>query len=184
MGNFWKHLKTITHHRHLVRRYCFKIGLFRQGLFHDLSKYSPSEFWVGVRYYQGDRSPNDAERRATGLSKAWLHHKGRNRHHLEYWVDYDVLNHEGQMAGMKMPEKYVAEMLCDRIAASKTYRGEAYTDQDPWDYYDRSKNKLLLHRETREQLEKLLWTLKEEGEEAAFEQARLMIQKSEKKAKP
>lgn len=77
-----EHFKTITHHRHLVQQYCFRLGLYYQGLTHDLSKYSPSEFWRGVKYYQGYRSPNDAERRENGVSLAWLHHKGRNRHHL------------------------------------------------------------------------------------------------------
>ena len=77
----WLHLKTITRHKLLVMHYCFRIGLYKQGLLHDLSKYSPVEFLVGCKYYQGDRSPNNAEREETGLSLSWLHHKGRNRHH-------------------------------------------------------------------------------------------------------
>ena len=81
--NIWRHYCTITKHRRLVRRHCFKIGLYWQGLTHDLSKYSPEEFWTGVRYYQGDRSPNAAEREDVGYSRAWLHHKGRNKHHYE-----------------------------------------------------------------------------------------------------
>ena len=68
MNKFWGHLKTITHHRHLVMRGCFRMGLIWQGLTHDLSKYSPTEFLAGVRYYQGDRSPNTAEREANGYS--------------------------------------------------------------------------------------------------------------------
>ena len=85
-----EHFKTITHHRHLVMGYCFKLGLYKQGFLHDLSKYAPVEFLVGCRYYQGDRSPNNAEREATGVSMAWLHHKGRNKHHFEYWIDYSL----------------------------------------------------------------------------------------------
>ena len=124
-----EHFKTITHHRHLVRQYCFRLGLYYQGLTHDLSKYSPSEFWRGVKYYQGYRSPNDAERRENGVSLAWLHHKGRNRHHFEYWIDY-CIGDDGKvyMGGCKMPLKYVAEMFCDRIAACKVYQGDKYTD--------------------------------------------------------
>ena len=101
-----EHFKTITHHRHLVRQYCFRLGLYYQGLTHDLSKYSPSEFWRGVKYYQGYRSPNDAERRENGVSLAWLHHKGRNRHHFEYWIDYCIAD-DGKvyMGGCKMPLK-------------------------------------------------------------------------------
>ncbi|ERI98765.1 hypothetical protein HMPREF0262_02540 [Clostridium sp. ATCC 29733] len=161
------HLKTVNHHKKLVRRYCFKVGLYRQGLLHDLSKYSPAEFWVGARYFQGNRSPNDAERQDRGYSSAWLHHKGRNKHHLEYWIDYSP---EGDhaLAGMKMPVRYVVEMFCDRIAASRTYRKEAYVDRDPWDYYQRSKPHYILHPETRALLEDLLCRLKDEGEEAVF----------------
>lgn len=88
--NFFGHLSTINHHKWLVMQHCFKVGLYRQGLLHDLSKYSPVEFLAGVKYYQGFESPNNAERRAIGYSRAWLHHKGRNKHHLEYWTDYVV----------------------------------------------------------------------------------------------
>ena len=82
------HFKTITHHKKLVMEHCFKVGLYYQGITHDLSKFSPVEFLAGARYFQGNRSPNEAERAAKGYSSAWLHHKGRNKHHLEYWIDY------------------------------------------------------------------------------------------------
>ena len=88
--NIWKHFCTINHHKILVMRGCFQVGLIRQGLLHDLSKYSPTEFIVGCKYYQGNMSPNNAEREAVGYSSAWLHHKGRNKHHLEYWIDYGI----------------------------------------------------------------------------------------------
>ena len=86
----WKHLCTILHHKNLVRAGCFKIGLYKQGLLHDMSKYTPTEFLVGCKYYQGTMSPNNAEREDKGYSAAWLHHKGRNKHHMEYWIDYGV----------------------------------------------------------------------------------------------
>lgn len=86
----WKHFRTITYHKYLVMKGCFAVGLYRQGLTHDLSKYSPAEFLVGAKYFQGNRSPNNAEREEKGYSSAWLHHKGRNRHHYEYWIDYST----------------------------------------------------------------------------------------------
>ena len=167
-----EHFKTITHHRHLVRQYCFRLGLYYQGLTHDLSKYSPSEFWRGIKYYQGYRSPNDAERRENGVSLAWLHHKGRNRHHLEYWTDYG--GHGEGIVGVEMPKKYVAEMFCDRIAACRVYQGDEYTDASPYDYYQRSKDlrrtdaSRFMHPETAALLDRWLLLLKEQGEEAAF----------------
>ena len=163
----WSHFKTITHHKILVMKGCFRIGLYKQGLLHDLSKYSPTEFLVGCRYYQGTRSPNAAEREAIGYSTAWMHHKGRNKHHFEYWTDLDMKKN-GQMSGVPMPPKYVAEMIMDRIAASKTYLKERYTDASSLAYFHRSHEYELMHPETRDLLEKLLTMLAEQGEEATF----------------
>ena len=164
-----KHFKTITKHRHLVCGYCFRLGLWRQGLTHDLSKYSPVEFLPGAKYWQGNRSPNDAERRDRGVSLAWLHHKGRNRDHFEYWIDYTV-SPDGTVAygGNRMPLRFVAEMFCDRIAASRVYLGDKYTDASAWQYYTASKDDILIHPETGAEIEEMLRVLKDEGEEAAF----------------
>lgn len=165
--HFFGHLFTVLHHKKLVLRYCFRLGLYRQGICHDLSKFSPVEFFAGVRYFQGNRSPNDVERQDKGYSAAWLHHKGRNRHHLEYWVDY-APNDAKPMDGVRMPRRYLAEMFCDRIAASRTYLKGDYTDDAPLAYYERSKHHYLLHPETRAELEQLLTMLAQQGEDATF----------------
>lgn len=169
-----EHFKTIGEHRKLVRQGCFAVGLFYQGLTHDLSKYSPSEFLVGAKYYQGFRSPNNAEREATGFSSAWLHHKGRNKHHYEYWMDYSSENGKGLIPA-RMPDKYVVEMFMDRIAASKTYNKDKYTDDMPLKYYLKGNPSRFIESHTRHMLEKLLRMLAEEGEEACFEYIRLHI---------
>lgn len=164
MANWLGHFQTITAHKLRVMHYCFRVGLYRQGLLHDLSKYGPTEFLVGAKYYQGDRSPNEMERLDVGYSSAWLHHKGRNKHHLEYWIDYDpALDH--RMGGMEMPVRYVVEMFCDRVAASQTYQKERYTDASAWEYYARSQDHYILHPKTRALLERLLLMLRDEGEE-------------------
>ena len=155
---------------------CFRVGLYKQGLLHDMSKYSPTEFLVGCRYYQGSRSPNNAEREATGYSRAWLHHKGRNKHHYEYWIDYSVDPGEG-IVGQKMPVKYVVEMFMDRIAASRVYKGASYTDRSPLEYYLHGKAGELMHKATKELLEKLLIMLAEEGEEQTFRYIRKEVLK-------
>jgi len=170
----WQHFKTITHHRHLVMKGCFAVGLYKQGLLHDLSKYSPVEFLVGAKYYQGDKSPNNAEREATGVSLAWLHHKGRNKHHFEYWIDYG-LESGHQMRGMKMPVNYVVEMYCDRVAACKNYQKEAYTDSSALEYYNKGKGKYLMHEETAALLEDMLNHLAKYGEKATNEYIRRNI---------
>lgn len=165
MSFAWQHFKTITRHKLIVMRYCFRMGLIRQGLAHDLSKYSPVEFRAGARYWQGDRSPNNAEREDIGVSYSWLHHKGRNRHHFEYWVDYD-LEADTILAGMPIPRRYVAEMIADRIGASTVYLGNVYEDTAPYVYLMKSINKLwFVHKDVREQLIYLLGMLAALGEE-------------------
>ena len=162
----WKHFKTITHHKYLVMQGCFRVGLYWQGLVHDLSKYSPTEFGIGMRYYQGTRSPNAAERDEKGYSEAWMHHKGRNRHHYEYWTDLNVAT--GSYESVPMPRKYLVEMIMDRIAACKTYQGKAYTPGSALAYFERSMERNLMHPELKRQLHYLLAMLKEEGEEKTF----------------
>ena len=152
----------------LVMKGCFRVGLYKQGLLHDLSKYMPSEFFVGCKYYQGNQSPNNLERQEKGCSMAWLHHKGRNKHHLEYWIDYGLAPNKG-MTGMKMPLKYVVEMFIDRVSASKNYQKELYTDESPWKYYENGKQYHMLHEDTRRLLEKLLLMLAREGEDKTFD---------------
>ena len=169
---FWKHLKTINHHKMLVMKGCFKVGLYKQGLLHDLSKYMPSEFLVGVKYYRGDISPNNLERKEKGYSSAWLHHKGRNKHHLEYWIDYGMDDAEAPLVGMRMPDKYIVEMFIDRMSASKNYQKEKYTDRSALEYYEKGKTHHILHPEVRELLERLLHMLAEEGEEAVMDYIR------------
>ena len=120
LWNAVRHFRTITKHKQMVMENCFKVGLYKQGLLHDLSKYSWEEFRIGVKYYQGDRSPNAAEKEEKGYSVAWLHHKGRNKHHFEYWIDFAPDKSAG-LIGNEMPLKYLVEMVMDRIAASKVY---------------------------------------------------------------
>lgn len=173
MKKTWGHFKTITHHRFLVMAGCFRVGLIRQGLNHDLSKYSPTEFWEGARYYQGNRSPNAAEREDKGYSEAWMHHKGRNRHHYEYWTDMNRQTRSYE--SVPMPKRYLAEMVMDRIAACKTYEGKAYTPASALNYFLKSRERELMHPKTREELEVLLRMLQDRGEGETFRYIRQML---------
>ena len=161
-----KHFCTITKHRHRVIAHCFKAGIGFQGLFHDLSKYSPVEFMAGARYYQGTRSPNERERELFGYSAAWLHHKGRNRHHFEYWNDLNI--ETKRYEPVPMPLRFVKEMFCDRVAASKIYQGKNYTDQHPLTYFSRGSARKKMHVATADLLEEWLVMLAEQGEKATF----------------
>ncbi len=165
-----KHFKTITKHRHKVIYHCAKCGILWQGLFHDLSKYTLTEFIPGAKYYIGTRSPNEIERQTIGYSTAWVHHKGRNRHHFEYWSDINPKTHLYEP--VKMPLRFVKEMFCDRVAASKIYQGENYTDSHPVEYFLRGKEKRVIHKETSDLIESLLVMLKEKGEKETFKYIR------------
>ena len=168
--NFFGHLGTVTRHRNMVMKHCFKAGIIKRGLLHDLSKFSPTEFFPGVKYYQGMRSPNEREREVSGYSKAWLHHKGRNRHHFEYWTDYSMKTKK--LMPVPMPDEYIYEMFCDRVAASKIYKKNDYNDRCALEYFLNGKNTRLIDPTTEEKLEHLLTILAEKGEEAAFEHIR------------
>ena len=179
--NFKGHLSTINHHKMEVMRLCFKVGLYKQGLMHDLSKYSPKEFISGVVFYTGDKSPNTTERRVTGKSEAWLHHKGRNKHHFEYWVDY-VPGDEHIINGVPMPRKYVAEMVMARISASRNYLGDKYDHTQPLSYFLKSKERLwFIHPDTKRDLEALLRILNDHGEEVLLSYIKNVYLKKGKK---
>jgi len=131
LKNYWKHFITITRHKVHVFRECRKYGLYWQGLTHDLSKYSLAEFRL-AKYYIGTGSPVVQEKRQLGYSKSWLHHIHCNKHHWEYWYDPT----DDRIA--PIPKKYIKEMVCDIIAASKVYNGKNYTNEKPIEYMDKS----------------------------------------------
>ena len=170
-----QHFMTITRHRILVMKGCFRVGLYWQGLVHDLSKYSAVEFWNGAKYYQGTRSPNTLEREVKGYSESWMHHKGRNRHHYEYWTDMNrqTRNYES----IPMPRKYLVEMVMDRRAACIVYQGKDYTPASAYDYFDTSREKELMHPRTRQELYFLLAMLRDRGERETFRYIRQQVLK-------
>jgi len=162
----WQHFKTITRHKWLVFLGCARVGLYWQGITHDLSKYSPTEFGIGMRLFQGNRSPNAAEREEKGYSEAWMHHKGRNRHHYEYWTDMSPKT--WRYESVEMPRKYFVEMIMDRRAACIVYQGENYRDDSALIYFEKSKERCLMHPETQRQLTFVLTMLAQQGEKETF----------------
>ncbi len=174
---FFGHLRTVNRHRYQVMRNCFKAGIPLQGLIHDLSKFSYAEFSQGVRFFDGTHSPTEDERRTQGYSTAWMHHKGRNRHHWEYWTDYSM--QQGRYVPMPMPRRYLAETICDRIAASKIYKGAVYADNCPIDYLQKGKMRDSMHPQTLEELTHFLTLLRDEGEDAMFAALRAWVKAKE-----
>lgn len=132
--NFKIHIKTISHHKHLVRKLCFRAGMYKQGMLHDLSKWSITELKNGWSYADGTKSPIDIERKKTGSAPSWLHHFHNNKHHYEYWYDSSI----GKC--YDMPDKYIYESALDRIAAAMNYQKDKYTDASAFDYFVKSTN--------------------------------------------
>lgn len=166
MNQFLGHLKTINRHKFLVTTLLFRCGLYKQGILHDLSKYHPVEFLAGVKYYQGYRSPINAEKEVKGYSLGWLHHKGKNKHHWEYWLDNANANRNDAIHGIiaiEMPKEYVVEMVCDRIAASMNYQKENYTDASALEYLMNGKDYVYMHPNTFKLTKHLLTYLEKNG---------------------
>ena len=153
----------------LVMKFCFEIGLYKQGLLHDLSKYTPEEFLEGCLYWRGTESPNNEARRQMGYSAAWLHHKGRNKHHFDYWIDYGI-NCKNKLKGIDMPRRYVAELICDRIAASMIYNAGHYDDTYPYQYYKKGEPQLwFVSENTKKHIDFLLKMNAVRGREKTFD---------------
>lgn len=140
LRNVVKHFKLITHHKWLVFKLCCKIGEPWRGFMHDWSKYSPTEFFEGVKYYVGTHSPIKECKKDIGYSKAWLHHKGRNKHHAEYWYD-----DRAPQPMPIMPYKYAAEMICDKLAAGMAYEGKNFTKEYELKYWENEREKICLN---------------------------------------
>lgn len=135
------HLFLITKHKWYVGKMCFRCGLYKQGLLHDLSKYTLSELLVGFKYYDGEISPNAKQRKNIGYSSAWLHHKGRNKHHYEYWIDCS----DAGVVCAEMPKKYIVEMFIDRVCATMIYQGDKFNVSSPYEYFLKTKEKMMMN---------------------------------------
>ena len=156
--NFFGHLNTVNKHRFLVFKYSIKAGIPFRGLIHDLSKYSPTEFFEGVEYYNGNKSPISICKNKNGYSAAWLHHKGRNKHHFEYWYDFNC-----PVKTAIMPYKYVVELICDNIAASKTYLKDNWTLRSQLDYFTKRKDLEYINPKIKEMIMKIYTDMIEVG---------------------
>ena len=157
-SNALRHFILVVQHKNKVLAHCAKCGILWRGIVHDLSKFTPVEFFESARYYQGNRSPIIACRREVGMSRAWLHHKGVNKHHIEYWLDGDCDVHP------MMPYKYAVECVCDKLAATKTYNKEGYTPSKAMEHWVRYGQKANGNPRTMEFISTVFRDLAEHGE--------------------
>lgn len=156
--NILKHTKLVLKHKWLVFKFCTKIGIPFRGLKHDLSKFSPIEFWESIKYYNGKRSPITLCKQENGYSKAWLHHKGRNKHHAEYWYDINAPEQTPVI-----PYKYVAEMVCDKLSASIIYNGKDWTNRSELEYWEKERERIKINKKVSDMLTEVFEQVAEYG---------------------
>lgn len=154
------HLHTVNKHRWLVFVLSCKAGIPWRGLVHDLSKYSPTEFWPSVKYFQGGRrSPIPIQKQVEGYSTAWIHHKGRNKHHVEYWYDPDT-----EDKTPIIPYKYAVEMICDKLSACMTYLGKDWTNESELRYWtEKERNKVPINDNVKKVLDEVFLQISKQG---------------------
>ena len=158
LKNIVKHFILITKHKWVVFKLCCKVGIPWRGLVHDLSKYSPTEFFESVKYYTGNKSPIIVCKEKNGYSKAWLHHKGRNKHHSEYWVDNNA-----PIKAPIIPYVYTAEMICDKVAAGIIYNGDKWTNSTQLEYWEKEKELLTMNKKIEDLLTEVFTQISNQG---------------------
>ncbi len=163
LKNFFRHLHTINYHRMKVFLLCCKAGIPWRGFVHDLSKYNPVEFFEGVKYFSGNRSPINNCKEVNGYSKAWLHHRGRNKHHYEYWYDYETI-----LKAPIIPYKYFVEMVCDSMAAGIVYQGKKWTKDYQLKYFLKTKDIAKLNPKMEKLLIRIYTDISKEGIDAVI----------------
>ena len=167
--SFFGHLHTVNQHRLKVFCLCCRVGIPWQGLIHDLSKYGFEEFWEGVKYFQGDYSPIKNCKKENGYSRAWLHHKGRNKHHYEYWYDYNAPNETPVM-----PFKYFLELICDSMAAGMTYQGKRWNQHYQLKYWNKVKSKAKMDKKMFDLIEEVYTEISDLGIDKVLNKKNLM----------
>ncbi len=163
LKNAVKHTILVTKHKWLVFKFCCKLGMPIRGLMHDISKFSFTEFFDSIKYYNGKESPNNVSRRINGYSKSWLHHQRINKHHDSYWVDL-----YSPQAAPVIPYKYAVEMICDKFSANITYNGKDWTNSSEYDYWQIEKTKIVMNPKTEHFISAIIEEVKEKGIEKVF----------------
>lgn len=158
--NIFRHLHLINKHKWFVFKRCCKAGILLQGFTHDLSKYSPVEFWESIKYYDGTKSPISKCKEEKGWSAAWQHHKGCNKHHYQYWID--TPGPDGTFNFIKMPYKYALELICDYLGAAQAYLGDKFSYEAEYEWWTNENKKfpLAMHPDTYSFINTMLFTMK------------------------
>lgn len=163
-----KHLKYLNYlicHKWfvLLAGLKFKAPLWRL-IIHDWSKFLPSEWFAYANYFYGNHPKfselppplksiwpaNKCEEYwKNKFDFSWNLHEKRNKHHWQFWI---LIEDSGNIKPLEIPEKYLREMAADWAGAGRAITGK----WEVWDYYQKVKDKTLLHPKTRQRFEELL----------------------------
>lgn len=146
---YLKFLWSLLCHKLFVFVECCRLGIPWLGVVHDWSKFLPSEFIPYGKHF-GVGSPVDRPHDIS-MDYAWLHHQHFNKHHPQYWIS--KTNGKPDVV-LPMPDRYRREMLADWRGA-----GRAYGNPDTKAWYEKNKDNIILHPETRAWVESELLSL-------------------------
>lgn len=157
---YWAHFEYTMRHKWFVFIECCKMGIPVQGIFHDMSKFTIKEFVPYALFFFDENGKKiDGIRDKTGaynplatgnssFESAWFWHQARNKHHWQYWIS---LGDHCSYSAIEIPRKYVLEMIADWRGA-----GMAQSTPNVLKWYESSKDKMVLHIETRKMIEQIL----------------------------
>ena len=127
---------------------------YNGGITHDKSKYLPEEYDAYDEYFypsDGSKVGEDPKRKEA-FQYAWLHHQNSNPHHWQFWV---LINDEDGTEALKMPLDYIYEMVSDWGAFAYLQKNGHHLKE----WYEKNKDKMILHDETRSIVEALVTVL-------------------------
>lgn len=151
MIKHWLYLSYVLRHKWFVMLACFRRGLIWQGIFHDLSKFTPGEWIPYANFFYGPRSKTrtQTEGERVAFDTAWLRHQHRNPHHWQHWV---LREDNGGTKTLPMPLRYIKEMLADWEGAGRAITGKV--EYVSW--YMKNRSNILLHPDTERQVHLML----------------------------
>lgn len=165
MKRYIVYINKVIKHKYFVFLACLKLKVpLYLAIMHDISKFSLEEFIPYARYfYDENGNPNpiknnhgeyDYTKQGQDFHFAWLYHINRNKHHWNYWA---MIKDDSSVVPMQIPSKYIKEMVADWIGAAKVYNPDVTVQS----WYEKEKNNLIFHNDTRKQIEEILGILEE-----------------------
>lgn len=146
-----KYFIYLIRHKYYVGIQCFKHGLYWRGIKHDWTKFLPCEWIPYAQSFYGKYKYNERpDELVEQFDRAWLHHQHANSHHWQHWV---LREDSGVTKILKMPRNDALEMYCDWVGAGQAITGK----KDVKEWYEKNKEKIMLHPDTRWFVEWLIY---------------------------